>query len=37
MAGVALSQETDRMLVEYTLDGLVFAEALADDDLTVVG
>ena len=37
VAGVALSQETDRMLVEYTLTGLVFAEALEDGDLTIAG
>jgi hypothetical protein len=35
-AGVALSLQTDRMLVVYTLTGLVFAEDLADIDLTVV-
>ena len=32
-AGVALSQHTDRMLVEYTLVGLVFAADLADGNL----
>ena len=35
--GVALAVETDRMLLEYTLDGLVFAEALENGDLTVTG
>ena len=33
--GVALAQHTDRMLVTFTLEGLVFSGDLTDSDLTV--